>query len=84
MVTVTGDTLEIRVHTDSPEAVFSYAERWGRVDTAKAQDVRDQHRRLAHSDRRAVAVVTDSSADLRSTELEDGAGPLDEGDTRKG
>jgi DegV family protein with EDD domain len=64
VVAVTGDILKIHVHTDTPDAVFSYAARWGRVDTAKAQDMRAQHRRLAHSDRRAVAVVTDSSADL--------------------
>jgi fatty acid kinase/fatty acid kinase fatty acid binding subunit len=64
VVAVTGDILKIHVHTDTPEAVFSYAARWGRLDTTKAQDMRAQHRRLAHADRRAVAVVTDSSADL--------------------
>jgi DegV family protein with EDD domain len=64
VVALTGDILKIHVHTDTPDAVFSYAARWGRVDTAKAQDMRAQHRRLGHSDRRAVAVVTDSSADL--------------------
>ena len=64
VVAVTGDILRIHVHTDTPEAVFSYAARWGRVDTTKAQDMRVQHRRLAHPDRRALAVVTDSSADL--------------------
>jgi fatty acid kinase/fatty acid kinase fatty acid binding subunit len=64
VVAVTGDILRIHVHTDTPEAVFSYAARWGRVDTTKAQDMRAQHRRLVHPDRRALAVVTDSSADL--------------------
>jgi DegV family protein with EDD domain len=64
VVAVTGDILKIHVHTDTPEAVFSYAARWGRVDTTKAEDMRVQHRRLAHVERRAVAVVTDSSADL--------------------
>jgi hypothetical protein len=64
VVAVTGDILKIHVHTDTPEAVFSYAARWGRVDATKAQDMRAQHRQLAHSDRRALAVVTDSSADL--------------------
>jgi hypothetical protein len=64
VVAVTGDILKIHVHTDTPEAVFSYAARWGRVDTTKAQDMRAQHRRLAHLDRRPLAVVTDSSADL--------------------
>jgi DegV family protein with EDD domain len=64
VVAVTGDILKLHVHTDTPEAVFKYAERWGRVDTTKAQDMRAQHRQLAHVDRRAVAVVSDTSADL--------------------
>jgi DegV family protein with EDD domain len=64
VVAVTGDILKIHVHTDTPEAVFTYAARWGRVDTTKAQDMRAQHRRMAHPDRRPLAVVTDSSADL--------------------
>lgn len=70
VVAVTGDILKIHVHTDTPEAVFSYAERWGRVDTTKAQDMRAQHRQLAHSDRRAVAVVSDTSADLPDAVLD--------------
>jgi uncharacterized protein len=64
VVAVVGDILKIHVHTDTPEAVFSYAARWGRVDVTKAQDMRVQHRRLAHPERRAVAVLTDTSADL--------------------
>jgi uncharacterized protein len=64
VVAVTGDILKIHVHTDTPEAVFSYAARWGRVDVRNAQDMRAQHRQLAHVDRRPVAIVTDTSADL--------------------
>ncbi|HEX5962121.1 MAG TPA: DegV family protein, partial [Gemmatimonadales bacterium] len=64
VVALMGDILKIHVHTDTPEAVFSYAQRWGRVDTTKAEDMRVQHRRLAHTSRRAVAIITDSSADL--------------------
>ncbi|HEX6432639.1 MAG TPA: DegV family protein, partial [Gemmatimonadales bacterium] len=64
VVAVTGDILKIHVHTDTPDAVFSYAARWGRVDSTKAQDMRVQHRRLAHAERRSVAVVTDTSSDL--------------------
>jgi uncharacterized protein len=64
VVAAAGDILKIHVHTDSPEAVFSYAAKWGRVETTKADDMRAQHRRLAHPERRAVAVVADSSADL--------------------
>jgi DegV family protein with EDD domain len=70
VVAVVGDILKIHVHTDTPEAVFSYAARWGRVDTTKAQDMRSQHRRLAHLDRRHLAVVTDSSADLPDSALD--------------
>jgi DegV family protein with EDD domain len=70
VVAVTGDILKIHVHTDTPDAVFSYAARWGRVDTAKAQDMRAQHRRLAHTERRPVGLVTDSSADLPDVVLD--------------
>jgi DegV family protein with EDD domain len=59
-----SDILKIHVHTDTPEAVFTYAGRWGRIETTKADDMRAQHRRLAHPERRPVGVVTDSSADL--------------------
>lgn len=64
VVALMGDILKIHVHTDTPDAVFTYAARWGRVDTTKAEDMRLQHRRLRHAGRRGVAVVTDSSADL--------------------
>ncbi len=70
VVALMGDILKIHVHTDTPEAVFSYAERWGRVDTTKADDMRVQHRVLAHAKRRAVAIVTDSSADLPDSVLD--------------
>lgn len=64
VVAAAGDILKIHVHTDSPEAVFSYAARWGRVESTKADDMRAQHRRLAHAERRGVAIVADSAADL--------------------
>jgi hypothetical protein len=70
VVAVAGDILKIHVHTDTPEAVFSYAARWGRVETTKADDMRAQHRRLAHADHRPVVVVTDSSADLADSVLD--------------
>ena len=60
----------MHVHTDTPDAVFSYAERWGRLETRKAEDMRAQYRELAHADRRPVAVVTDSSADLADSILD--------------
>ena len=65
-----ADILKIHVHTDTPEAVFTYAARWGRVETTKADDMRAQHRRLAHAERRPVAVVSDSSADLADSVLD--------------
>jgi len=70
VVVVASDILKIHVHTDTPEAVFSYATRWGRVETTKADDMRAQHRRLAHPERRPVAIVTDSSADLADPVLD--------------
>ncbi|MBA2292902.1 MAG: DegV family EDD domain-containing protein [Gemmatimonadales bacterium] len=70
VVAVIGDILKIHVHTDTPEAVFTFAERWGRVDTRKAEDMRAQHRRLAHHEKRRVAVVVDSSNDLPDTALD--------------
>jgi DegV family protein with EDD domain len=70
VVAVMGDILKIHVHTDTPDAVFTYAARWGRVDSSKAQDMRQQHRQLAHGARRRVAIVTDSSADLPDTLLD--------------
>lgn len=69
-VAVLADVLKVHVHTDTPEAVFSYAARWGRIETTKAEDMRAQHRRLSHGARRPVAVVVDSSADLADAVLD--------------
>lgn len=70
VVAVAGDILKIHVHTDTPEAVFTYVERWGTVATTKAEDMRAQHRKLAHPDARPVAVVADTSADLPDAVLD--------------
>jgi DAK2 domain fusion protein YloV len=70
VVAVMADILKLHVHTDTPEAVFSYAARWGRVESSKADDMRAQHRRLGHVERRPVVVVTDSSADLPDSVLD--------------
>jgi DegV family protein with EDD domain len=67
---VIGDILKIHVHTDTPEAVFTYAERWGNVTARKAEDMRAQHRRLSHIEQRKVAVVVDSSNDLPDAALD--------------
>jgi DAK2 domain fusion protein YloV len=70
VVATTADILKIHVHTDSPDAVFAYASRWGRVERTKADDMRAQHRHLAHGAGRPVAVVTDSSADIADPVLD--------------
>lgn len=69
-VVVSGDLLKLHVHTDTPEAVFTLAGRWGKLATTKADDMRAQHRALAHEERRAVAIVADSSADLSDAILD--------------
>ncbi|MBI2614927.1 MAG: DegV family EDD domain-containing protein [Gemmatimonadetes bacterium] len=63
VVLADGDLLRVHVHTDQPEAVFALAQGWGVIASRKAEDVREQHRRLARV-HRPVAVVVDSSCDL--------------------
>jgi hypothetical protein len=46
------------------------AARWGTEAATKADDMRAQHRLLKHLDRRPVAAVTDSSADLPDAVLD--------------
>ena len=70
VVVVAGGLLKVHVHTDTPDAVFSYAARWGSIEHTKAEDMRAQHRKLAHGDKRPVAVVADSSADLPDAVLD--------------
>ncbi len=70
VVAQVGDILKLHVHTDTPEAVFALAERWGSVTFRKADDMRAQHRALAHGARRPVAIVVDSSADLADAILD--------------
>ena len=70
VVAVVTDILKVHVHTDAPEAVFTYAGRWGNLTFTKADDMRAQHRALSHPERRPVAVVTDTSADLPDAVLD--------------
>ena len=70
VVATVADILKIHVHTDTPDAVFTYAARWGQVVTTKADDMRAQHRHLSHPEKRPVAVVCDSSADLADAVLD--------------
>jgi DAK2 domain fusion protein YloV len=69
-VVVVGDILKLHVHTDTPDAVFTCAARWGTVSATKAEDMRVQHRKLAHPERRPVAIVADSSSDLPDAVLD--------------
>jgi DegV family protein with EDD domain len=70
VVVSTGDLLKAHVHTDTPEAVFTTAAKWGEVTFTKADDMRAQHRALKHLDRRPVTIVSDSAADLADTILD--------------
>ncbi|NOT09986.1 MAG: DegV family EDD domain-containing protein [Gemmatimonadales bacterium] len=70
VVAVVADILKVHVHTDTPEAVFTYAGRWGELTFTKADDMRAQHLALQHLKRRPVAVVTDTSADLPDAVLD--------------
>jgi DegV family protein with EDD domain len=69
-VVLAGDILKIHVHTDTPDTVFTFAARWGAIESTKAEDMRAQHRKLAHGNRRPVAIVADSSADLPDAVLD--------------
>jgi hypothetical protein len=70
VVAAVGDILKLHVHTDTPEQVFALAEQWGTITARKADDMRAQHRALGHPDRRPLAVVADSSADLPDSTLD--------------
>jgi DegV family protein with EDD domain len=70
VVVSAGDLLKVHVHTDTPEAVVELASQWGTVTATKADDMRAQHQALRHADRRAVAIVADSSADLSDALLD--------------
>ncbi len=70
VVAVAGDILKAHVHTDTPEAVFTYAARWGTLAGTKAEDMRAQHRALGHGAKRPVAIVVDSSCDLPDSVLD--------------
>ncbi|MFQ5550734.1 MAG: DegV family protein, partial [Gemmatimonadales bacterium] len=70
VVLAAGDLLKVHVHTDTPETVFELAHTWGKVESTKADDMREQHEEL-HTDAREVAIVVDSSCDLPDSLLDD-------------
>jgi DegV family protein with EDD domain len=63
-----GSLLKVHVHTDEPEAVFSYLRGLGRLESHKAEDMEAQHEALGRSRpgvaRRPISLVTDSACDL--------------------
>ena len=63
VVLSSDDLLKIHIHTDSPDAVFGIAEKWGSIESTKAEDMRKQHLDL-HTSKRSIALVVDSSCDL--------------------
>jgi uncharacterized protein len=65
----TGDILKVHIHTDEPEAVFSWLREHGTLATHKAEDMRAQHASLSRSGhprlaRRPGSLITESSHDL--------------------
>lgn len=72
MIVIRGtDVLKIHIHTDVPEAIFTYLRTLGRLVTHKAEDMAAQHHaveRAAASHiqlaRRPMSIVTDSACDL--------------------
>lgn len=70
VVAVMGDILHAHVHTNTPDAVFTYVSRWGTLEKTKAEDMRAQHRGLQHGVQKLVGLVTDSAADLPDSILD--------------
>lgn len=66
-----ADVLKVHVHTDEPDAVFSYLRSLGNLVTHKAEDMAVQHETVERAAtghvqlaRRPVSIVTDSACDL--------------------
>jgi hypothetical protein len=70
VVAVMGDILHAHVHTNTPDAVFTFVSRWGALEKTKAEDMRAQHRGLQHGVQKEVGVVTDSASDLPDAVLD--------------
>jgi DAK2 domain fusion protein YloV len=70
VVLVSGDLLKVHVHTNTPDRVFALADRWGTIETSKADDMRAQHRALHSEGARRIALVVDSSCDLPDAVLD--------------
>lgn len=60
--------LRLHAHVANPSTMFEVAARFGRVEGAKADDMHAQARTVAGA--AAVAVITDSAADLPESEMQ--------------
>ena len=65
------DLLKLHIHTDEPEAIFTWLRGHGQLVTHKAEDMAAQHATLERAAgshiqlaRRAISLVTDSACDL--------------------
>jgi hypothetical protein len=65
----TREKVRVHAHLDEPAALFEACERFGRVTSHKADDMRRQAEGAAQP-RERVAIVADSGADLPAEEME--------------
>ena len=54
----------MHIHSNDPQQVFEVAAQYGQVVTTKTEDMRAQVRRRSETERRGIALVTDSTCDL--------------------
>ena len=64
------ERIKIHIHTDEPQAVFDTAKNYGEVTGQKADDMHRQTAAAA-TERKGIAVVTDSTADLPAEIIEE-------------
>ncbi len=70
VVAGTQSKIRLHVHTNEPPRLFALAAGFGAVSGEKADDMQRQQDMAHHAQRRHVAVVTDSAADLPESVLE--------------
>lgn len=71
VVAGTAHKAKVHIHVNDPGAVFDIAGRYGTVTGEKADDMERQQDAAHHRQRRTVAVVVDSAADLPDSALEE-------------
>jgi len=60
-----AERLRVHIHSDHPEQVFQFLERYGTVTARKAEDMLAQHIRATEKpERSGIGLVTDSTCDL--------------------